>query len=385
MLHSGMVHGPGGANSGSAAGMSRGVPIPSAKPYAVMEFEGLLATALSNQSLEALKDFPGGLQRPHQLHHSTPPALPLAPPAETLAQWKRSRGMGRVPTEIRTSPHHLPKSASDGGLLRRAYLDVTQPQFSNELSPDTQAPPRHRQQHDRLHQSNALPAAHTHGGFIQANIRSPTSTNLRTSSPWSSVAVSHLVSPRLLKQVPPSNIQPDLLPRHHHGIHDKPHSETHPDLEPRAQDHRAHAPLLNELPRPGVSNTPKKLAVHSVSLMSHTPLDTTATSSFIKSPRAPSDNPSASNVSLSINTTGSSSSPGSLFSSPPSHLNFGGNSNNLNGVTNGSAGPVSYFAHSPFADTGSGNTSATLSDGPLPIADLLQVRNLVNRYLIDGS
>ncbi|GFS03877.1 hypothetical protein ElyMa_002898300 [Elysia marginata] len=391
MLHSGLIRGAGGAKSSNTAVMSGGVP--SAKPYAVMEFEGLLATALSNQSLETLRDFPGGVQHDQQLHRSTPPALPLAPPAEALAHWKRVRAMGRVPTEIRTSPHHIPKSSSDGGLMRRAYLDVTHPQFCKEVSPEPQVSQHHKLLQDRLHQSSQLrqdiAGTRTHGGFFNAKIRSPTSSNLRTSSPWSSVAVSRLVSPRSLQNVPPSNLQPDILPRHHRTIPDNFLSEHHHDLSPRIHGQSAPEVPLTESGRvcentgtrvghPDVLHVANISNANNSNVMSYTPTDNPSNSAFPKSFRATADNPSSSTLSLSINTTGSSSSPGSLFSSPPSHHNFTATSNS----NTGNLAPVSYFAHSPFADSASGNTSATLSDGPIPIVNLLQVSNAVMKIYV---
>ena len=379
MLHSGVFRGAGGNNPSSTTAMPGEVK--NAKPYAVMEFEGLLATALSNQSLETLKEFPEGIHGAQQPHHSNPPALPLTPPLEMLAQWKRARGM-----EIRPSPHHVPKSSSDGGLLRRAYLDVTQSQFSNEFSSDHLASHHQRYELDRLDRSNHplrqdKSVAHPHGGFIHANIRPPICTSFRTSSPWSSVAASRLISPRSLQHVPTSNFPPDLLPRHPHGMHDKPQSEPHPNLSPRTHGHRT-----RDLPSTEASHIVAKGRAEALHLpmgvngngggvLSHIPPDHSANAAFPKSFRAAADDPSSSTNSLSFNVTGSSSSSSSLFSSPPSQHNCSGIKNN--NADGSSAGPVSYFAHSPFADTGSGNTSTTLSDGPIPIVNLLQVRRIM--------
>ncbi|RUS73799.1 hypothetical protein EGW08_018438 [Elysia chlorotica] len=381
MLHSGVLRGAGASNPSSAAVMPAGAK--SAKPYAVMEFEGLLATALSNQSLDALKEFPGGTHSGQRLQQTCPPALPLAPPSETLAQWKRARYIGRGPSEIRTSPHHVPKSSSDGGLLRRAYLDVTQPHFSNEFPNDHQAPNHQRHALDRLQRSDVLrqdkSAAHTHGGFIHANIRSPTSTTLRTPSPWSSVDVSRRISPRSLQNIPSSNFPPDIVPRY---LNDKPLWDPHPDLSPWTRGHRVPDPASTDSPqvsengatragRPGALHIPMDVNGTTGGALPHASPGHTPNGAFSKSFRTAGDNPSLSNVSLNINSTGSSSSPGSLFSSPPSRLNYSGISN---GNSGGDNGILSYFAHSPFAETGSGNTSTTLSDGPIPIVSLLQVR-----------
>ncbi|GFN75379.1 leucine zipper putative tumor suppressor 2-like protein [Plakobranchus ocellatus] len=371
MLHSGMIRCTSSTNPSSVTKMPGGVPC--AKPYAVMEFEGLLATALSSQSLETLKNPSGGLQQNQQMQHSVAPAVPSVPPSDKYNHWERMQNKGPFLAEGKASSHHIPKPVSEIGHVRQAYLDVTQTQDSHEDFTDSRISKnsRQKQQQQRLHQASPLrlDTTHVHAGFSRPVNLPPNSPTSKTALLTSIVTESSLVSPHFAQHhTPPIHFRLDASPRQ--PVRHQLHREFSSNLPPGNQGHTPESPSTEQSRVNGLVHFWNRNGAHvppipSInSIISHTPLNNSFSEglSLLKSPRAIEGPP------CSVRTPGSSSS-GSLFSSPPSHSY---NSNNTTVFNSGPNGPVSYFAHSPLLDTGSGNTSMTLSDGPVPIADLQQ-------------